>query len=64
MAAKEQSTNRCGCSVTTNIADQLTWGHGRLDPNGFWEFPCTHSHHDIDVNEFLYDPADNGNQGS
>ena len=54
----------CNCSVTTNIADMLTWGHGELDFYGFWEFPCTHGHEDVDVETYLYNHADNGNQGS
>lgn len=23
---------------TTNIADQMTCGYGKCDPNGFWQF--------------------------
>lgn len=28
------------CSVSTGIHGGLTFGHGALDNNGFWEFPC------------------------
>jgi hypothetical protein len=28
----------CGCS--TGIHEGITFGRGRLDFNGFWEFPC------------------------
>ena len=28
------------CSVSTSIGDFLTVGSGRLDFNGFWEYPC------------------------
>jgi hypothetical protein len=28
------------CGVSTGIHDGLTFGHGELDDNGYWEFPC------------------------
>jgi hypothetical protein len=28
------------CAVSTGIHDGPTIGHGKLDSNGFWEFPC------------------------
>ena len=28
------------CGISTSIADFLTFGMGRLDENGFWEYPC------------------------
>jgi len=43
---------KCGCKVTTNIADQLEWGTGKLDFNGFWEIPCSHGNEPIDVEEY------------
>jgi len=33
----------CGnlkCSTSTGIHDGLTFGSGRLDEHGYWEFPC------------------------
>lgn len=33
----------CGnpkCSGSTNIAEQPSFGSGKLDFYGFWEFPC------------------------
>lgn len=33
----------CRCMASTNIADEINYGTGKLDFNGFWEFPCTHS---------------------
>lgn len=33
----------CGsrdCCVSTSIFDDMTFGSGRLDDNGFWELPC------------------------
>lgn len=35
----------CLCFASTNIADELNYGTGKLDFNGFWEFPCTHRKH-------------------
>jgi hypothetical protein len=32
----------CMCLATTNIADEINFGMGKLDEFGFWEFPCTH----------------------
>ena len=34
---------KCGnpdCSTSTGIHDGLTFGRGRLDEYGYWEFPC------------------------
>lgn len=34
----------CGnpeCCVSTTIAGEFSFGSGKLDNNGFWEFPCT-----------------------
>lgn len=28
------------CAISTNIADDLSFGSGELNFNGFWEFPC------------------------
>jgi len=39
----DKSTNPCGdpdCSISTGVCDNLTFGKGELDPNGYWEFPC------------------------
>ncbi len=36
MATRDHS--KCCCS--TGIHDGLTYGQGKLDPNGFWEHPC------------------------
>lgn len=33
----------CGnsrCSSSTGIHDGLTFGYGRLDHHGYWQFPC------------------------
>lgn len=33
----------CGnteCCVSTGICETLTFGSGRLDDYGYWEFPC------------------------
>ena len=35
----------CHCFASTNIADEVNYGTGDLDFNGFWEFPCTHREH-------------------
>ncbi len=32
----------CHCFASTNIADEINYGTGKLDSNGFWEFPCMH----------------------
>lgn len=28
------------CGISTHIGDLLSFGTGKLDGNGFWEFPC------------------------
>ena len=33
---------QCHCHASTNVADEINYGTGNLDFNGFWEFPCTH----------------------
>ena len=36
-------TPACGnllCGVSTGICGGLTFGSGKLDDNGYWEFPC------------------------
>jgi hypothetical protein len=33
----------CGnddCSISTGLGDELTFGRGDLDENGYWEIPC------------------------
>lgn len=33
----------CGnpkCSVSTGVCNNLTFGSGRLSPNGYWSKPC------------------------
>lgn len=38
-----RKTPACGnpdCAVSTHIFDELTFGHGELDMNGFWEHGC------------------------
>lgn len=30
------------CLVSTGICKRLTFGSGRLSPNGYWEIPCDH----------------------
>lgn len=35
--------NACGhadCGVSSGISDELTFGRGELDDNGYWEIPC------------------------
>jgi hypothetical protein len=34
------SLDHSKCHSSTGIDDQLTAGQGKLDFNGFWEFPC------------------------
>lgn len=37
------SASPCGntrCAVSTGIHEGLTFGSGRLDRNGYWQFPC------------------------
>lgn len=29
-----------GCSASTGICERTTYGSGKLDANGYWEFPC------------------------
>lgn len=36
------SKRPCNCFASTNIADEINYGTGDLDFNGFWQFPCTH----------------------
>ena len=31
---------RSDCKVSTGIHDGLTFGRGKLDNNGYWQFPC------------------------
>lgn len=31
---------RSECRVSTGICGSLTFGSGRLSPEGYWEFPC------------------------
>jgi hypothetical protein len=40
---KELLSRPCKCGTSTGIDDTLTRGTGRLDFNGFWEFPCEHN---------------------
>ena len=40
MARKDFGCGREECSASTGIDESVTFGTGRLDPNGFWEFPC------------------------
>jgi len=38
-----QKNRPCGnpkCGVSTGIHDGLTFGHGNLNMNGYWAFPC------------------------
>lgn len=40
---KIKSDQPCGhsdCACSTGIHEGLTFGHGRLDEYGYWEFPC------------------------
>jgi hypothetical protein len=32
----------CDCNTSTGICGSTTRGTGRLDFNGYWEFPCPH----------------------
>jgi len=32
----------CDCNASTNIADEISCGRGKLDFYGFWSIPCTH----------------------
>lgn len=43
MEIKKPIKKPCGnpdCSVSTHIGDCLSFGSGKLDECGFWEFPC------------------------
>jgi hypothetical protein len=31
---------KCNCSCSTGIHDGLTFGSGKLDKHGFFQFPC------------------------
>lgn len=40
---KSKKIKPCGnqnCSVSTGICENLTFGSGKLDDYGYWEFPC------------------------
>jgi hypothetical protein len=34
------------CETSTGICGSFTHGTGKLDPNGYWEFPCELDHSD------------------
>lgn len=38
--AKKRLCGNPTCGSSTGIHGGLTFGHGRLDEHGFWEFPC------------------------
>lgn len=40
MANPDFGCGRKECGASTNIAEEATFGTGRLDSNGLWEFPC------------------------
>ena len=40
MAKPDFGCGREECSASTNIADEVTFGTGELDSNGFFEIPC------------------------
>ena len=40
MANPEFGCGRPECSSSSNISDQISFGTGELDVNGFWEHPC------------------------
>ena len=40
MGLKPKPCGHDDCAVSTNIADQISFGRGELDFNGFWEIPC------------------------
>lgn len=40
MAKNKPACGNRKCSVSTGIHEGLTFGSGRLDHCGFWEFPC------------------------
>lgn len=36
--------SHCGnpeCKVSSTISEHMSFGSGKLDKNGFWEFPCS-----------------------
>lgn len=44
----------CGnqnCCSSTGIHEGMTFGHGRLDEYGFWEFPCRTCAKEWDANK-------------
>jgi hypothetical protein len=47
---------KCDCNTSTGICGNITRGTGRLDFNGYWEFPCPHGnaleeYHDEDYKD-------------
>jgi hypothetical protein len=38
--SKKQACGHDDCGCSTGIHEGLTFGRGRLDRNGYWEFPC------------------------
>lgn len=36
-----QKCKNLKCGVSTGICGSTTCGSGKLDPNGYWEYPCT-----------------------
>lgn len=48
-------TDHSKCHFSTGIDEQLTAGQGKLDFNGFWEFPCPEC--EDRMNGLLCEPA-------
>lgn len=40
MSVSEECKNPKDCTATTNIAEEVERGWGKLDFNGFWEHTC------------------------
>jgi hypothetical protein len=36
----ERACGHADCGTSSGICEELTFGYGELDFNGYWEFPC------------------------
>lgn len=45
---EERKKRNCGCLASTDITGHISRGTGRLDDNGFWEFPCPHGNNGVE----------------
>jgi hypothetical protein len=40
MSARSLACGHSDCSISSGICEELTFGRGTLDRNGYWEIPC------------------------